>query len=238
MGKKIGKIFGEKLKKIADFLKTEKKIGDEKILILPQKSVGVAGDARTFKNAAIFFGEKFLPENFAEKNFEILENSKNLENNFLKNGEKNWENFWRKIEKIVAEKINSCEKISRGVILLGKNFSGKIEKIAVAKNFLTPGRAKILRRADEIVEKNLREKNFYEKTWQFPVILAPIFFNDCGSESVILRPVDSIDAMSASLAPLPLDFFWQCAAEILRDEKISAVFLDATPKPPGTIEWE
>jgi GMP synthase PP-ATPase subunit len=37
---------------------------------------------------------------------------------------------------------------------------------------------------------------------------------------------------------LPWEFFEKVAHEILQNTEISAVFLDVTSKPPGTIEWE
>ncbi len=95
-----------------------------------------------------------------------------------------------------------------------------------------------MRRADAIVTKLLHEMNVYSDVWQFPVVLLPIAFNGTGTETIVLRPVDSIDAMSASVGNLSWEFFDRAAKEILQDATISAVLLDCTSKPPGTIEWE
>ena len=84
----------------------------------------------------------------------------------------------------------------------------------------------------------MRTQNLIKDVWQFPVVLVPMSFDGKGSESVVLRPIDSIDAMSATVGNLPWDYFTKVAKEILKDERISAVFLDCTSKPPGTIEWE
>jgi len=96
----------------------------------------------------------------------------------------------------------------------------------------------LLQKADDIVTRTLREMDLYEKVWQFPTVLLPISFNETGKESIVLRPIDSIDAMSASVGKLPWEFFEKVSNEILQDTEISAVFLDVTSKPPGTIEWE
>lgn len=95
-----------------------------------------------------------------------------------------------------------------------------------------------LQRADAINTEMMLSHGHYQTVWQFPVVLAPINFNGAGLESVVLRPIDSIDAMSASVGKLPLEFLQFVAQEILKDSDISAVFLDITSKPPGTIEWE
>ena len=84
----------------------------------------------------------------------------------------------------------------------------------------------------------MHEMGVYNDVWQFPVVLAPLSFNNVGEESIILRPIDSIDAMSATVGKLPWEFFKKVTTEILKDDSISAVFLDVTSKPPGTIEWE
>jgi GMP synthase (glutamine-hydrolysing) len=121
---------------------------------------------------------------------------------------------------------------------LGQNFAGKIREISLHKTDTNASRVKILQRADAIVTKLLREAGEYETVWQFPVVLMPVSFNNTGEESVILRPVDSIDAMSASVGKLPFELLEKMATEILKSREISAVFLDCTSKPPGTIEWE
>ncbi len=144
----------------------------------------------------------------------------------------------KKLECIAVEKINENHEINRILFTLGENFNGEITNIFVRKSFVSEERVKTLQKADAIVDKNLRTMNLSAKTWQFPVVSIPVVFNGVGKESIILRPIDSIDAMSASVAKLPKEFFDKCAEEILQDKNISAVFIDVTSKPPGTIEWE
>ncbi len=103
---------------------------------------------------------------------------------------------------------------------------------------ITPKRVQILQQADDIVMRTMHKMNLYGNVWQFPVVLVPISFGGNGEETIILRPVDSIDAMSASVPELPEEFYQKISSEILKDYRISAVLLDITNKPPGTIEWE
>lgn len=142
------------------------------------------------------------------------------------------------IEQHATNLINHYEDINRCVMMLGKNFLNDISTIHMSKKDIQKERVQRLQRADHIVTEVLRDMDVYENIWQFPVVLVPVAFNGSGKESIILRPIDSIDAMSATVGKLPWKFFARVAKEILKDTDISAVFLDVTSKPPGTIEWE
>ena len=149
-------------------------------------------------------------------------------------GEKTIEN----LEKFSTKLINHYDEINRCTLVLGKNYEGNISHVSVKKCDMSQDRVEMLQRADGIVTKLLAEMDVYSDVWQFPVVLLPVSFNKTGSETIVLRPVDSIDAMSASVGNLPWEFFDRAAKKILEDPNISAVLLDCTSKPPGTIEWE
>lgn len=175
---------------------------------LPIKSVGVQGDFRTYRHPAVLTS---IP------------------------GEKTLEN----LEKFSTKLINHYDAINRCILVLGQNFEGKISRVVVKKTDTSPDRVERLQAADAIVTNLLREMDVYENVWQFPVVLLPVGFNGTGTETVVLRPIDSIDAMSASVGKLPWEFFDRAAKQILENDlEISAVLLDCTSKPPGTIEWE
>jgi GMP synthase (glutamine-hydrolysing) len=59
-----------------------------------------------------------------------------------------------------------------------------------------------------------------------------------GGQSVVLRPIDSTDAMTANAYVLPADVLKKMTERIMKLEGIDAVFFDLTNKPPATIEWE
>jgi len=82
----------------------------------------------------------------------------------------------------------------------------------------------------------MEEHNLTAKVWQFPVVLVPISF--AGGETIILRPVNSEDGMTASFARLPEGVLRSMATDIASLPGVDAVFLDVTSKPPATIEWE
>jgi len=109
--------------------------------------------------------------------------------------------------------------------------------LRVQPSALSPERIERLRRADAIVGR-LSEKSGYEKAvWQFPVVLIPLG-STSSPDSVVLRPVESIDGMTAQSATMPDALLRSITEELLAQPDLSSVFYDLTHKPPGTIEWE
>jgi GMP synthase (glutamine-hydrolysing) len=102
--------------------------------------------------------------------------------------------------------------------------------------FVTRERADLLRAADAAVDTIMRDADLYQKIWQFPVVLLPIGIER--GQSIVLRPVDSTEAMTATAADLPREVLRAMTDALLALPGIDAVFLDLTSKPPGTIEWE
>jgi GMP synthase (glutamine-hydrolysing) len=77
----------------------------------------------------------------------------------------------------------------------------------------------------------------YKRIWQFPVVLLP-FGEKPGSQSIVLRPIDSQEAMTAEAIALPEDVLKRMTDRILALPDVDCVFIDLTNKPPATIEWE
>jgi GMP synthase (glutamine-hydrolysing) len=68
-------------------------------------------------------------------------------------------------------------------------------------------------------------------------VLIPIG-NGTRTDSVVLRPIHSVDGMTAQVVRMPDDLLQLMTAELLTVEGVCGVFYDLTHKPPGTIEWE
>lgn len=102
---------------------------------------------------------------------------------------------------------------------------------------ITRERADLLREADAIVTEEMRRSELYEKIWQFPVVLLPFGIN-AGGQSIVLRPVESQEAMTARAAALPPEVLKRMTERICKLPGIDCVFYDLTSKPPATIEWE
>jgi GMP synthase (glutamine-hydrolysing) len=103
--------------------------------------------------------------------------------------------------------------------------------------FVTRERADLLREADDIVYDEMHRANLYETIWQFPVVLLP-FGTQAGGQSIVLRPIESQEAMTANAVVLPEEVLARMTERITKLPGIDCVFIDLTNKPPGTIEWE
>jgi GMP synthase (glutamine-hydrolysing) len=103
---------------------------------------------------------------------------------------------------------------------------------------VTRRRLDLLRELDAIVMDALERHGLMREVWQCPTVLVPVSLDGRGQEMVVIRPVHSERAMTAR----PAWIGEVCAAEItaalMRFEPVCAVAIDATTKPPATIEWE
>ena len=112
-----------------------------------------------------------------------------------------------------------------------------IETMQVRACSLTAERLERLRRADAVVRRLSHESGYDHKIWQFPVILIPLG-TPSAPDSLVLRPVDSVDGMTAQSVPMDPALLQRMCSELSEMEGIAGVFYDLTHKPPGTIEWE
>jgi GMP synthase (glutamine-hydrolysing) len=136
-------------------------------------------------------------------------------------------------DEIATHLVNQMwEKINRVVAVVKSKTP--VSQMRSTRGTLTSGRLERLRRADAIVRRISEESGFENEVWQFPVVLIPLGEPD----SIVLRPIHSVDGMTAQVVRMPNDLLQTMAAEILKVDGISAVFYDLTHKPPGTIEWE
>jgi GMP synthase (glutamine-hydrolysing) len=102
---------------------------------------------------------------------------------------------------------------------------------------LTPDRLARLRHADAIVRRISHASEFDQQVWQFPVVLVPLGVPGT-PDSVVLRPIHSVDGMTAQAVRMPAELLDRIANELLSVPGVCGVFYDLTHKPPGTIEWE
>jgi GMP synthase (glutamine-hydrolysing) len=111
---------------------------------------------------------------------------------------------------------------------------------------VTRDRLEVLRAADEIAREELTLAGRDRQIWQFPVVLLAevrsVGVQGDGrtyGHPVVLRPVQSDDAMTADWARLPYDVIARISTRITNEvPEVNRVVLDVTSKPPGTIEWE
>ena len=88
-----------------------------------------------------------------------------------------------------------------------------------------------------MVRRITRESGLEDQVWQFPVVLIPLGTREC-PDSVVLRPIESIDGMTARAVRMPGDTLSCLVKELRQIDGVAGVFYDFTNKPPATIEWE
>jgi len=110
---------------------------------------------------------------------------------------------------------------------------------------VTAERLEILRRADAVLQEEIRAAGLYRDLWQSFAVLPAIHsvgvMGDARTYAypVVIRAVTSDDAMTADWARLPYDLLEKISNRIINEVPgVNRVALDITSKPPGTIEWE
>jgi GMP synthase (glutamine-hydrolysing) len=110
---------------------------------------------------------------------------------------------------------------------------------------VTEERLAILRKADAVLQEEIRRAGLYGELWQSFAVLPAIKSVGVMGDSrtyaypIVLRAVTSDDAMTADWARLPYDVLERISNRVINEVPgVNRVTLDITSKPPGTIEWE
>ncbi|HEY3594106.1 MAG TPA: glutamine-hydrolyzing GMP synthase, partial [Polyangiaceae bacterium] len=110
---------------------------------------------------------------------------------------------------------------------------------------ITEERLVPLRKSDAILEEEVRASGLYDSLWQSFAVLLPV--RSVGvmgdertfDETIVIRAVQSSDAMTADWARLPHDLLARVSTRITNEVKgVNRVLYDISSKPPATIEWE
>ncbi len=110
---------------------------------------------------------------------------------------------------------------------------------------VTSERAEIVRQASWIIEEELRKTKHWDAIWMSFAVLLPIkSVGIQGDERsykypVVVRIVESRDAMTAQFSKLPFEILEKISTRITNEVKeVNRVVYDITHKPPATMEWE
>jgi GMP synthase (glutamine-hydrolysing) len=110
---------------------------------------------------------------------------------------------------------------------------------------LSETRLDVLRKADRIVDEEIRAAGLYDSVWQSFAVLLPVksvgVMGDDRTyeETCVIRAVTSSDGMTADWARLPAEVLAKMSSRIINEVKgINRVAYDISSKPPATIEWE
>jgi GMP synthase (glutamine-hydrolysing) len=113
----------------------------------------------------------------------------------------------------------------------------------------TPERTAVVREACAIVEEEVEkavQAGKMERPWQYFAVLLPVktvgVHGDIRvyGDTIAVRAVGSLDAMSAHYSPIPHDVLERISVRITNQlgDHVNRVVYDVTHKPPGTVEWE
>ena len=110
---------------------------------------------------------------------------------------------------------------------------------------ITRDRLEAVRESDAILREEFAKNGLEGKVWQYFTIVPD--FKTVGIRDgkrtdewpVVLRAVNTRDAMSATVEDVPFALLQHITARITSEVKgVNRVLFDLTPKPTGTIEWE
>jgi GMP synthase (glutamine-hydrolysing) len=142
---------------------------------------------------------------------------------------------WEQQLELAATLFRHVPGVNRCIWNLAPGAPTRVQPLAAT---VTRERLDLLREADHRVMEGLRRHGIYDSIWQCPTALVPLEVDGRGREFVIVRPIHSERAMTATPAQLPAGLVAELRDEILPLPGVSGLALDVTTKPPGTIEWE
>ncbi len=110
---------------------------------------------------------------------------------------------------------------------------------------ITGDRLEAVRESDAILREEFAKNGLEGRVWQYFTVV-PDFRSVGVSEGrrtfaypVIIRAVNTVDAMTATVEDVPFALLQHITDRITREVKgVNRVLYDLTPKPSGTIEWE
>ena len=110
---------------------------------------------------------------------------------------------------------------------------------------ITQPRLDALREADAILRDEFAKAGLSGKVWQYFTVI-PDFRSTgvkdgkrCYDWPVIIRAVNTVDAMTATVEPMDWNVLTKITNRILAEVPgVNRVLYDLSPKPPATIEWE
>lgn len=110
---------------------------------------------------------------------------------------------------------------------------------------ITRDRLEAVRESDAILREEFANNGLEGKVWQYftaiPDMKTVGVKNDKRADEwfVIIRAVNTKDAMSATIERIPYELLEKITDRIIKEVKgVTRVVYDITPKPTGTIEWE
>lgn len=110
---------------------------------------------------------------------------------------------------------------------------------------ITRDRLEAVRESDAILREEFANAGLQGKVWQYFTVV-PDFKSTGVTDGkrtyewpVIIRAIDTVDAVTATVHPVPFELLMKIANRITAEvDGVNRVVFDLTNKPTGTIEWE
>ena len=110
---------------------------------------------------------------------------------------------------------------------------------------LTRETVRMVRESDAILRDEIARAGLAHEIWQYFTVcpggraVGVVDGARTYGHAIVLRAVNSVDAMTAEVAELPYALLKRITLRIIAEvDGVTRVMYDTTPKPPGTIEWE
>ena len=133
----------------------------------------------------------------------------------------------------VASLLNLPDEISHRIPFPGPALATRIV------GEVTPKRLETVSEATEIVEEELADSGAFQ--------YLAVLLNDCATgirdnkrqfgQIIVVRCIESTDARTATVTPLPLEKLNRIAQRITDIHGVNRCLYDLTPKPPATVEY-
>ena len=176
--------------------------------VLPMKSVGVQGDERSYKHPVVITGQA----------------------------------TWNQLNDLSVRITNEVFSVNRVLWLVASRRGVGSPEIddsaAVRERYMTKDRLDLLRVADDIVMKSIKDNKIFHDIWQFPDVFVPYGNENTNGESIVLRPIQSKEAMTVNFYQMDMPVLTSIKKSLQEIAYVDYVFYDVTNKPPATIEWE
>lgn len=156
--------------------------------------------------------------------------------------------FEKKVHDIVERSINDFykEKYGQYLIIKDDGLQEPFQAFAAIGETIEKRKVTGMRDGKRIYEY----PSIIEDDWDFEKLTekarnlenyARLFYtlgtNSAGKYDVVIRSVNSIDARTATVTELPIDFLLELKEKLKEFKQTHSVYYDLTPKPPGTIEY-
>ncbi|MEM2121161.1 MAG: glutamine-hydrolyzing GMP synthase [Candidatus Woesearchaeota archaeon] len=148
-------------------------------------------------------------------------------------------NLYKDEVRKIAREIGLSDKIIKRHVFPGPGLAIRI------LGEVTEEKLSIIKKANFIVEEELKKSGFYDKVWMGFAVLLPVKSTGIKGDSrhygyaVVLRIVESKDGMTANFSRIPYSVLERISTRITNEiKKVNRVVYDITNKPPATMEWE